>query len=181
MKRPGRKRKQKPITLAGHVSIVEVENPHYQRSHPESATNPRTIRSQFDMRESYAGFLHARGLINEAQKKAADRIRNAYERMGGVGAQAIDYSREVVDGGQIAQTVTDAHLDAARYLRQAFNHLGPEGYHLVVSFCGEGRWPKEFSRSNQMPKPGVQFRSLLTALAELWNWKTRPVRSWRVA
>lgn len=179
-RRAGRKIKQKKVSLSWIVT-VDVDNPHFSRSHAESPSNPKATPAQFDMRENYAGYLWARKHIDDAEKRAADRVRAAYERMGGAGARAIDYSREQVDGGQIAQTITDAHLLAAADLRHIHTVLGPEGYHLVVSFSGEGKWPKEFSRENDMPRPGQLFRQCLAALAESWGWKTRQIRVMRVA
>lgn len=179
-RRPGRKIKPKKVSLSW-VTIVDIENPHFSRSYAASASNPAKTQAQFDMRESYAGYLWARGHIDDAEKKAADRIRHAYERMGGAGAKAIDYGKEQVDGGKIAQTITDDHLMAASWLRAAHDVLGPEGYNLVVSFCGEGKWPGDFSRSNDFSGPGKTFRKCLAALAEVWGWKSRPTRSMRVA
>lgn len=159
---------------------MEVDNPLYSRDHDESRTNPRRTMAQFDMRESYPGFLAARGWIDDGQKRAADRVRACYERLGGAGAKAIDYAKEHVDGGQIAQTVTDAHLDAASVLRHARSILGPEGYGLVIRYCGEGYWPKDFTHNSPLDKTSYSFRECLTALAEHWGWKTRPMRNSRV-
>ncbi len=177
-RKAGRKIKPRKVELSW-IGPVDVPNPYFNASQSESETNPKKTAVQFDMRESYPGYLWARGHIDDEQKRAADRVRAAYERMGGAGARAIDYSQTKVDGGQIAQTITLPQLTAAQDLRDAAMCLGPEGYNLVVSMCGEGKWPKEFTRSNDIPNVGRKLRDCLTCLAEHWGWKMRPIRSMR--
>lgn len=180
-RRTGRKPKSKPVTLASGFAMIEIDNPLHSRDHADSATNPRKALAMFDMRESYPGFLYAKRWIDDAQKRAADRVRFAYELMGGAGAKAIDYARENVDGGQIAQTVTSQHLQAAKWLREAHDVLGPDGYGLIVRYCGEGYWPKDFTVNTKTDKTSYAFRDCLTALAEVWGWKIMDMRSYRVA
>lgn len=165
------------------IITVSVDNPYFSASHGESSTNARQIRAQFDARESYAGFLWSKGTIGNDQRKAADRVRHAYERMGGAGAPAMDYGREIVDGGQVAKTITESHLAASATLRECLACLGPEGYDLVIKLAAEGHWPRELWRNNTehyRRKKAETFRRCLTLLAELWGYVT-VTRAVRVA
>ena len=175
MKRGGRKKKPKKISLP-HVdmAVITVDNPYYDRSHPESGTNPKRSRAQFNMRESYAGLLYGRHAIDTGQWEAAGIIRRAYEAMGGAGARAIDYERERVDGGQIAQTVVDRHLEAAGKLAEALKALGPEGYDLTLRLAGEGQSPKDLSPVESRQRYlRERFKECLDTLAVLWGKKLR--------
>lgn len=178
-RKSGRKKKQAvklPVVgMCGSVVVVEMPNPYYRKADPDGPTNPRFIASPFNPRESYVGYLWTRKLIDEAQKRAGDRIRAAYERMGGSGASAIDYAREHVDGGQIAQAITDNHLIAASILRDSIRVLGPEGHNLVILIAGEGRWPGElFQDDNKRLRKIDAFKGCLDALSVHWGYKSRP-------
>ena len=175
MRRGGRKKNKKPITLP-HVDmvVIDVENPLYSADHRESGSNPRRIRAQFNMRESYAGLLFGRHAIDRGQWEAAGIVRRAYEAMGGVGARAIDYERERVDGGQIAQTIVDRHLEAAAKLEEAERALGPEGYRLTLLFAGQGQSPKDLSPDDMRQRYyRERFKECLNTLAVLWGKKLR--------
>lgn len=182
MKRPGRKPKPAPVTLAEYarasVTVIEVDNPLYNRAHGPDKTNQQHIPVAFNMRESYVGWLFARGLIDGGEKRAADKVRQAYERMGGAGASAIDYGREHVDGGHIAQTITDSHLLAAGVLRDALSWLGQEGYSLTMKLAAEGRWLAELSNDERRREfLGNRFRECLDTLAVNWGFKMRRIRA----
>lgn len=154
--------------------MVEVDNPDYQPQHAGASGNPRKSPATFNLRESYVGELAARRVITEGEKRAADRIRAAYEAMGGAGAGAIDYERVRVDGGQIAQTVTDRQLNASRTMRESINALGPQGHDLVIQIAGQGRRPVEFSRvKGRQDYISQRFRECLETLAEHWGYQSR--------
>lgn len=176
MKKPGRKPSPKPVTMA-EITIIKVEDPHYQREHHGAKGNTKDIDVQFNMRESYVGWLFARKLIDAGEKQAGDEIRQAYERMGGRGAGAIDYTKEHVDGGQIAQTITDGHLLAAARLREANAWLGPEGFDLTMKLAGECLWPKDLSPDRARQEYlGLRFRECLDTLAVNRGHKMRRLR-----
>lgn len=175
MKRGGRKKKPKKITLP-HVemAVINVDNPLYSADHPETGDNPRRIRAQFNMRESYAGLLYGRHAIDAAQWEAAGIIRRAYEAMGGAGARAIDYERPYVDGGQITQPIVDRHLEASAKLHEALKALGPEGYNLTLRLAGEGQTPKDLSPVESRQRYfRERFKECLNTLAVLWGKKLR--------
>lgn len=184
MARRGRKKKAAPITLApSHIVETETDNPMFSRDHQESMSNPRRIKASFNMRESYVGWLWQKRLITDAEKKAADRVRHAFEALGGSGAKAIDYSKEPVDGGGAVSDITDRQITAGRTLREVHRMLGPQGHDLVMRMCGEGRWPQDMALDRRKRDYlSMRLRECLEHLAIMWGYQTRPVvSSWRAA
>ena len=98
----------------------EVDNPNYEPAHHGAKGNPKHIVVAYNPRESYAGYLHYRGKISEAEWRAASRVRQAFEAMG-ASIQGIDTTKEPVDGGRIGQTITEHQLVAGQTLREARN------------------------------------------------------------
>ena len=177
-RRAGRKRKQQITLPKMEIAVIEVDDPYFDPKTPESRSNPRKMKATINARESYAMWLYARRHIDKAELKAASRIRRSWERLGGAGAKAIDYTSERVDGGQIAQTITDDHLEAARDLRAAAAVLGPAGYDLTIKLACMGLWISDLSPKEVHQKYlGMRFRECLDSLAAYWGFKTRPVRS----
>lgn len=175
-----RRKKQKRDTPA-HVNFVmmDVDNPSYSHDHKESQTNPRKVPAAFNLNDTYAGFLFARKAIDEADWRAVLHITRAYEAMGGAGAGAIDYSAEKVDGGQIAKTITEGHLNGSYVLREAQQALGPQGYDITLKFTVQGMRPKDIATSEKRRKYYTErYKECLDTLATLWGWKKRPIRSY---
>lgn len=159
------------------VSIIEVDNPHYSRDHHGTSGNPKKIQVSYNPNESYVGYLYSKSLINEACKKAGDRVRQAYERIGGAGARAIDYSKEPVDGGSRAQDIPDQMIEAGRLLREVHGVLGPQGHSLVLDLAGAGLWPRDLApRDSSMQRYlSMRFRECLESLAVHWGYMRRPM------
>lgn len=175
MTRKGRPSKPKPVTLAGAGFVmIEVDNPLYQNRHEASRTNPRKIIAAYNYRESYVTWLFGKGLISEAERRAADKVRQAYETMGGAGAQAIDYSRTKVDGGHIADPISIRQLEAGALLREVHSVLGPKGHDLVLRLCGECLWPENIAPRSKTTRERIGFllRECLDTLAAHFGYKT---------
>ena len=169
-----KKTKTKPKVTAGAGFImIEIDNPLYQAAHDGKSANPRKIQAAYNYRESYVGFLFGKGTISEADKRAGDRVRQAFETMGGAGAQAIDYSRTKVDGGKIADPISVRQLEAGATLREVHQRLGPEGHDLVIKLCGECRWPKDLSPSGERQRYySMRLRECLETLAIHWGFRS---------
>lgn len=170
-----------------HMKLVTitVDDPYFDKTIDESRTNTRKVTARFNMKESYAGYLFnlPNGGIDAGQKLAADKVRAAFERMGGAGAQAMDYSRTKVDGGQIAQTISEQQMDASRVLKECSECLGPEGHDLVIKLAAEGRWPKDLwpnHTQHYRNRKAEAFKQCLTALSLRWGYRSK-VRAMRVA
>jgi hypothetical protein len=172
MARRGKKAKPKPVSMPV-IPTIEVDNPLFQRSHMESRTNPARIRAAYNPRESYVGFLFGKKLITEAEKRAGDKVRQAFEAMGGSGARAIDYGREHVDGGRIAESLTEYQLEAGKTLRDVHRILGALGHDLVLRLAGEGKWPRDIAPmdTHKQKYLSMRFRECLETLAIHWGYQ----------
>ena len=154
--------------------MVEIENPNFQRVHAGTSANPRKIMAAYNPRESYVGWLFGKNLISEAEKRAGDKVRQAFEAMGGAGAQAIDYSRTKVDGGKMQEPIAVYQLEAGRVLQDCCAALGPQGHDLVIKLCGECRWPKDLSPDAHRQKfISMRLRECLGSLASHWGFQTK--------
>lgn len=152
-----------------------VANPGFTADHPVSQTNPLKITAAVNVRESAIALLVSKGAIDEAQEKAADRFRLLWERMGGAGAGAIDYSRTRVDGGRTAEPITMAQMQAGRDLQIAEAALkkayGDYAYKIVGYVCGEGYSIHDLTETRrQRDTMTDNLRSYLDVLAALWGY-----------
>jgi len=149
---------------------ADVDNPHYSRAHSENLTNPRKIRVMKNARESAVEMLYARGKLDEAQKETADRFRRLWERCGGSGSAAMDYTREVVDGGPPRDPISERQVEAGRELARCRTLLGARLYSLVCRVCGEG-WA--LSQISTMKRDRLtvadNLRDSLDDLGEMWG------------
>lgn len=166
-----RQKKKNPVTF-GKLELQDtfVDNPDWRPDLEGEKGFPRKVRASVNIRESAVGTLAARKLIDEAQAQAAIRFRRHWETTGGVGAQAIDYSRDRVDGGQIADPIDIAQLRAARYLAEAERTLGERNYHLVRSVCGEGKAMTELYETKRERLTATDnLRASLDDLCRIWG------------
>lgn len=153
---------------------AEIDNPYFARDHAQSRTNPRTIVATVNIKESAISTLVARRLINRAQEQAANRFRMLWEAMGGKGTGAIDYAREHVDGGPIADPISLSALNAGTELKRCRVLLGARGYDLVCKVCGEGLALTEISQVKRDRLTAADnLKAALDDLAEMWNLKVR--------
>jgi len=155
----------------------EVANPVYMPAHDGEKWNPRKVPALVNVRESAVASLEARGQLDECQVKTADAFRAYWEATGGVGARAIDYTREYVDGRGAIDPLPERRLTASEKLRDAKTHLGWRNYDLVAKVCGEGRSFRELATSRrERDTMADNLRSSLDDLAVLWKLATRPSR-----
>lgn len=148
----------------------DVPNPYYQPEHPAGRTNPVETSADINIRESAIETLFARGQLDKAQKKAADRFRMHWEALGGAGAGAMDFTREVVDGGAKRDPISERIVNASRELSTCRELLGARGYGLVCRVCGEGKALAELFVAKRDKLTGADnLRLHLTDLAEMWG------------
>ena len=117
---------------------AEVENPYFSADHPISSTNTKKTSTTKNLRESAIETLFARGKLDEAQKKAADRFRATWEACGGAGTGAMDYTRTHVDGGGARDPISERQVDAGKELAGCRVMLGARNFSLVSKVCGQG-------------------------------------------
>lgn len=91
-----------------------------------------------NMRESPIEHMAARKRIDGAQKDAADRYRDLYERAQLGPLRAIDPVKEKLDGGGSGDAFSDGMLEAARELAATNRSLGRVAAALLIDVVGEG-------------------------------------------
>lgn len=166
-----RRRKKNPLTFGKlELQPAFVDNPDWRPDLEGEKGFPRKIPAVVNVRESAVGTLAARKLIDPGQAEAATRFRKHWEATGGAGAQAIDYSRDKVDGGQIADPIDVSQMQAARKLAEAERVLGERNYELVRRVCGEGAAMTEiFTEKRDRLTATDNLRASLDDLARIWG------------
>lgn len=181
-RRKKEKAMQTPFMRTGNIRAelvaVEVDNPLYAREHDGDRTNPRRTGAFVNIRESAITMLAAKGAINPAQTAAAVRFRQLWERMGGAGAGAMDYSRVVVDGGKTPDPISASQMEAGRDLKDAEKALkaahGVYAYKLVGYVCGEGYSIHDLTETRRQRDTMTDLlRMYLDVLADLWGYSGR--------
>lgn len=95
--------------------------------------------AQVNVRESSIDHMHSRGRIDASQKQAGDRFRKLWE-MAAVGRnQAMDTTKEPVDGGGAGDPISDGLIRASQELSRVMRELGPVGSKMMIALVGEGR------------------------------------------
>ena len=168
----GKAKKRNPLTF-GKIELQStyVDNPYWRPDlEGDLKSVPRKIAAQVNVRESAVATLASRKLIDASQAEAATRFRRHWEATGGAGAQAIDYSRDKVDGGQIADPIDIAQMKAARKLAEAEHTLGARNYELVRRVCGEGSAMTELYQEKRDRLTATDnLRASLDDLARIWG------------
>ncbi|MBZ9894230.1 hypothetical protein LB545_07715 [Mesorhizobium sp. BR1-1-6] len=174
------RQKPKRDFASQHIEIGSaiIENPNWSRDHDGDKTNVRYVSQPINIRESAITTLAAKGVINAGQAAAAVRFRAAWERMGGAGAGALDYSKEPVDGGGVVEPITIRQLEAGRELKDARDALkkahGEYAFRVVCYIAGEGRSIHELTETRrQRDTLTDNLRAYLDVLAVLWEYAGR--------
>ena len=149
---------------------ADVDNPYFSREHEVSKDNPRKVRVAKNLRESAVETLFARGRLDEAQRKAADRFRATWEACGGAGTGAMDYAQLRVDGGGTKDPISERQVDAGRTLAACRVLLGARNYKLVCQVAGQGL---SFGDITQVARDRLtmadNLRDSLDDLAKMWG------------
>src|SRR6201992_228048 len=116
-------RRSRDLPRNAEVASVEVEDP--------MALDPGdkivTLRS---WRNDPLARLHSRRQIDEAQYQGGRAFQNDWEKAER-GPQAIDPSREDVDGGQLREPISEGQRKAVLRLNRVERELGADGSALV--------------------------------------------------
>lgn len=142
MNRAGRRRKVS-VTLAtsAHMEMAKavVDDPYERGAKAEVLVN---------IREHPISRMHHAGQISDSQRIAAEAFRSNYERAVLGGSKAIDYTKERVDGGLPAETLTEAQQRATQWLVDVarYSGCGQTGYAILTHICGEGRGIEETAK-----------------------------------
>lgn len=156
------------------IHIVEIENPHFSRTHTGSPGNPKKVPAAMNVRESAITLMYSKRLIEAHHVEAANKFRRYWEMLGGAGAGSFDYSREIVDGGGVTDPITERQIKAGLSLKLCQSVIGHKAYGIVERVCGEGRTIAEFSHSHREKTTNMDYlRDALDALSEHWGYQDK--------
>jgi hypothetical protein len=165
-------RRSRDLPLNAEVAPIEIDDPLALEA-GERIVALRSIRNDPLAR------LHSRRQIDEAQYQGGRAFQNDWERAER-GPQAVDPSREFVDGAQHREPVTEGQRQAVLRLNRAERELGADGSALVYDVLVMGmtmeqigqrrglstqRWKDYFSR---------RFQECLDRLALIYGFATKP-------
>ncbi len=133
----------KPVSSAPHdrrtsdllrnaqVAPVEVADPY--------ATEPgETIIVMRSLRDDPLAAMHAAGQVDQCQYIAGRHWQKALELSEVGSVKAIDPSKEAVDGGQLADPISEPQKRAIKDLARAARALGMEGEAIIRDVLGAG-------------------------------------------
>lgn len=171
-----RRRKPKKKIEALPEGFVEVDNPYFQRGYDETADNVSKITVAVG--DDILWGMLSRNQIDKAQFEAGRMWQRYHERAEIGGANAIDPTKEAVDGGKIPEPITDSQIDAIRKLNEAREVLGARNTSLIYEILGSG---KTFSNLAvewccDRKELGNRFRFALEVVANIWGLTTRRKR-----
>lgn len=148
-----------------------------------------------NVRESSIDHMASRGRIDPAQALAGERFRRLWEKAAVGRNQAMDPTREAVDGGGCGDPISDGLVKAGQELARVMRELGPVGSKLLVSVVGEGKriedvaagWTRSGGVVSGRRAEGYVTGRMIEALDELVRfWKLEssslvqdaPTRGW---
>jgi len=163
-------RRSRDLPFNAEVAEVEIDNP--------LALDPgEKIVAMRSVRSDPLGRLHAHRQIDEAQYRGGRAFQNDWERAER-GPQAVDTTREYVDGAGTRERVTESQRQAVLRLNRVERELGTDGAALVHDVLVTGltmdqigqrralrtqRWNDYFAR---------RFRECLDRLALVYGFAT---------
>lgn len=162
------------------IVFMDVENPFYSRAHDAGKTNPRKITAAHNAKESAITSMAARGHLSISQVRAAKTFCRQWEMIGGAGAQAIDYTREPVDGGRNPEAITEQRSRAGKELKECRTLLGVLGYELVCKTAGMGLSLEDVAGRERRRRDHAadSLRGCLEVLAVHWGYSNAKIRGW---
>jgi hypothetical protein len=164
-------RRSRDLPHNAEVASVEIDDPFGL----ESGDKIVAVRS---IRNDPLGRLHSHRQIDDAQYQGGRAFQNDWERAER-GPQAVDPSREYVDGAQMREPITEGQRKAVLRLNRVERELGADGALLVHEVLVQGmtmeqvgqrrslttqRWHDYFAR---------RLRECLDRLALIYGFTTR--------
>lgn len=152
------------------IQKVQVENPYFSTAHPVCASNPKRVPASVNVRTDAVMTLFSRGLLDIAQKAAADRFAAVWQAAGGR-VQSLDYSQDRVDAGKSDPML--ARLAAVQELTRCQALIGRRGFQVIEAICGEGKALSEIAQTKRERLTlADNLRADLDELALIWGLRT---------
>ena len=175
-------KKRTPYLSHGSEGMMEVG----KRLVDDPLERGQRYAAQVNVRESSIDHMHSRGRIDEAQKLAGDRFRKIWE-MASVGRnQAMDTTKEPVDGGGGGDPISDDLIRASQELSRVMRSVGQVGSQLLIALVGEGKrvedvagnWAREGGVVSGRRAEGYVTGRMVEALDDLvrlWKLEGAPI------
>src|SRR6201999_1887157 len=163
-------RRSNDLPRNAEVASAEVDDP----MGLEPGDKIVTLRS---LRNDPLARLHSRRQIDEAQYQGGRAFQNDWEKAER-GPQAIDPSREYVDGGQFREPITERQRKAVLRLNRVERELGADGSALVHEVLITGMTMEQIGWQRGLPGQrwidyfARRFRECLDRLALLYGFAT---------
>ncbi|WP_375608155.1 MULTISPECIES: hypothetical protein [unclassified Bartonella] len=159
----------------GHLKTqeipVETRNPYFKPNHPESSSNPRTIKAIANAQSHPIALLYAKGHLSKAQYKAAERFYFYWRQSQADLHMSLDYTREKVACSQGHTHPIERQIAASNQLKTIKVQLGILGYSLLERVIGHGQAIKELSSSKRKQNSlADHLRDCLDLLAFHWGY-----------
>jgi hypothetical protein len=163
-------RRSQDLLRGAQVGALEVDDP----MGLEPGDKIVVLRST---RDDPLARLHDRKQIDEAQYLGGRSFQNDFETAER-GPQAIDPSKEYVDGGRLPEPITEAQRKAVMRLNLAERRLGADGSALAHSVLIAGMTVSQVARLRGLTGErwekyfGLRFRECLDCLAVVYGFAT---------
>ena len=163
-------RRSHDLLRNAQVGALEVEDP----MGLEPGDKITVLRST---RDDPLARLHDRRQIDEAQYNGGRAFQNDFETAER-GPQAIDPSKEYVDGGRLPEPITEQQRKAVMRLNRAERALGADGSALTHAVLIAGQTVSQVARSRGLAGErwekyfGLRFRECLDRLAVVYGFAT---------
>jgi hypothetical protein len=163
-------RRSRDLLRNAEVAAVEVDDP----LGLEPGDKIVTLRS---IRNDPLARLHSHRQIDEAQYQSGRSFQDDWEKAER-GPQAVDPSREYVDGGQTREPITERQRKAVLRLNRIERELGADGSALVHQVLILGMTMEQIAQRRGLPGQrwidyfGRRFRECLDRLALIYGFAT---------
>ncbi|WP_212112903.1 hypothetical protein [Bartonella queenslandensis] len=172
---PQEKNLQEKEKHIGHLKTQEIpfetSNPYFQPTHPESSSNPRTIKAIVNAQSRPIALLYAKGHLSKAQYKAAERFYFYWRHSQADLHMSLDTTREKVACSQGYTHPIEQQIEACNHLKTIKVQLGILGYSLLERVIGYGQAIKELTSSKRKQNSlADHLRDCLDLLAFHWGY-----------
>lgn len=165
-------RRTTDLTRNAKVAPIEVDDPHAL----EPGDKLIVMRS---LRDDPLAAMHAAGQVDQCQYMAGRHWQKALELSEVGNVKAIDIGKEAVDGGSLADPISEPQRKAIHDLKRCDAKLGAKDAALVRDVLGKGLTIADAARKRGLwtkyrrEQLGQQFRQCLDILAFVLGWSTK--------
>jgi hypothetical protein len=163
------------------LGTVQIRDPYEERDYLDGKAGPAPARTKVvSLRDDLLGRFYVRGQILECHYVAGRQWQRDYELAEISNLRAIDFTKDVVDGGKLADPLSDSRIRAMANLARYDRALGRVGAALVRQTLGKRMFMDQVvaARGDNMSQRNLDFlakrlKECLDTLAEEMGLATR--------